>query len=332
VQRTHLGGYRPRTACPYPEVMDHRSNNRMGDFLRAQRARLTPEEVGLLAAGGRRVRGLRREEVAVLAGVSADYYARMEQGRERTPSAQVAEAISAALRLGADGRDYLFRLARLSPSTLCSDSEVSSELQQSIDAYPHAAAVVTNAASRVMAANATATALFAPMSRHETIVGALFLDDSARRFYVDWDNAARAEVCTLRLAMSYSPPHPEVVALVEQLLDASDPFRAMWKDENITGAPAASRVIEHPAVGLLRLAHQRFDVRGAAGLELTLLSATPGSQSADALKRLLPRSSFDTSIDASFADLTRELDTSREQGTGTLPGEQGRDGRGGRPI
>jgi len=285
--------------------MDH--SNRMGDFLRAQRARLSPDDVGLRDTGPRRVRGLRREEVAVLAGVSADYYARMEQGRERTPSAQVAEAISAALRLGPDGRDYLFRLARLSPSTLCSDSEVSRELQQTIDAFSHAAAFVTNAASRVVASNTTATALFAPMSEHDTIIGDLFLGDGARQFYVDWENAARAEVCTLRLAMSYAPPHPEVAELVEQLLDASAEFRSMWNDEHVTGAPAATRVIEHPAVGLLRLAHQRFDVRGAPGLELILLSAPADSQSAAALSRLSVTSSTRT-IDASFADLARQFD------------------------
>jgi len=243
----------------------------------------------------------------VLAGVSADYYARMEQGRERTPSAQVAEAVSAALRLGPDGRDYLFRLARLSPSTLSSDTDVSVELQQTLDAFPHAAAFVTNAASRVLAANTTATALFAPMSGHETLVGALFLDDSARTFYVDWDNAAAAEVCSLRLAMSYAPPHHEVVALVDRLLEGSAHFRSMWNDDNITGAPATARVIEHPTVGLLRLAHQRFDVRGAPGLELSVLTAPAGSQSAEALARLSQLTSFDAAVDASFADLTREL-------------------------
>jgi len=282
------------------------SANRMGDFLRAQRAQLTPEDVGLPENGSRRVRGLRREEVAVLAGVSADYYARMEQGRERTPSAQVAEAISAALRLGPDGRDYLFRLARLSPSTLSSDTDVSVELQQTLDAFPHAAAFVTNAASRVLAANATATALFAPMNGHGTLIGALFLDAGARQFYVDWENAAMAEVCTLRLAMSYAPPHPEVVALVETLIENSAPFRALWNDDNITGAPATSRVIEHPIVGLLRVAHQRFDVRGAPGLELTLLTAPPGSQSAEALARLAQLS--DAAVDSSFVELTRQLD------------------------
>ncbi|WP_320783503.1 helix-turn-helix transcriptional regulator [Streptomyces sp. CRN 30] len=288
--------------------MDHSSDNRMGDFLRTQRARLTPERVGLPATGPRRVRGLRREEVAVLAGVSADYYARMEQGRERTPSAQVTEAISAALHLGPEGREHLFRLARLSPSTLRADSEVSVELRQTIDAFAHSAALVTNAASRVLAANATASALFAPMSAHPTMTDALFLDDDARRFHVDWDNAARAEVCTLRLAMSYSPPHPEVLAVVDRLLEASAPFRALWNDEGITGAPTTSRVIEHPAVGLLRLAHQRFDVRGATGLELLVLSATPGSQSAEALARLSGQSGYGRSIDVTFADLTRRLE------------------------
>ena len=112
----------------------------------------------------------------------------------------------------------------------------------------------------------------------------------------------------LRLAMSFSPPHREVAALVDVLLDASVTFRAMWNDDDITGAPAASRVIEHPRVGLLRLAHQRFDVRGAPGLELVLLTAATGSQSAAALERLRPRSVFDASIDASFADLTRSFD------------------------
>lgn len=283
--------------------MGHSSSNRMGDFLRAQRERLSPEDVGLRTTGSRRVHGLRREEVAVLAGVSADYYSRLEQGRERTPSAQVAEALSAALRLGPDGRDFLFRLAQLSPSTLCADSEVSGELQQTLDAFPGAAAFVTNAASRVVATNATAAALLAPLSSQGTIVGALFLDEGARRFYVDWENAARAEVCSLRLAMSYSPPHPDLVALVEQLLEASEPFRVMWNDQNITGAPATSRVIEHPAVGLLRLAHQRFNVRGAPDLEMVVLSATAGSQSAEALRRLAPHDSLETSINALFADL-----------------------------
>lgn len=268
---------------------------------------MSPDELGLPPTGGRRVQGLRREEVAVLAGVSADYYARIEQGRERTPSAQVAEAISAALRLGPDGRDYLFRLARLSPSTLCSDSEVSLELQQTIDAFPHAAAFVTNAASRVMASNETATALFAPISQHGTIIADLFVGDGARQFYVDWENAARAEICTLRLAMSYAPPHPEVAELVEQLLESSNPFRSMWNDDDITGAPIATRVIEHPEVGLLRLAHQRFDVRGAPGLELILLSAPAESQSARALSRLFVPTSTQT-IDASFADLARQFD------------------------
>ncbi|MGW2092278.1 helix-turn-helix transcriptional regulator [Promicromonospora sukumoe] len=283
--------------------MDHSSGNRMGDFLRAQRERLSPEDVGLRTTGSRRVRGLRREEVAVLAGVSADYYSRLEQGRERTPSAQVAEALSAALRLGPDGRDLLFRLAQLAPSTPFEDSAVSDELQQTIDAFPGAAAFVTNAASRVVASNATATALFAPLSGEGTIVGALFLNEGARRFYVDWDNAARAEVCSLRLAMSYSPPHPELATLVDQLLAASEQFRGMWNDENITGAPATSRVIEHPAVGLLRLAHQRFDVRGAPDLELVVLSAAAGSQSAEALRRLAPHASVEDSINALFADL-----------------------------
>jgi len=295
------------------------SENTMGDFLRAQRARLTPAVVGLPAIPGRRVGGLRREEVAVLAGVSADYYARLEQGRERTPSAQVAEALSAALRLGPDAREYLFRLARLSPSTLAGESEVTLQIQQTLDAFPNAAAIITNSASRIVASNVTASALFAPIGDQASIASGLFLHPRAREFYVDWENAARAEVCTLRISMSYSPAPREVSNVVATLLSESEDFRSMWQDVNIAGSPASSRVIEHPDVGLLRLAHQRFDVRGAAGLELVVLSAAPGSQSADALVRLGRANIYALQVDTSFEALARSYATEpRELGSGSF--------------
>ena len=116
--------------------------NELGDFLRAQRARITPESAGLRSVGSRRVIGLRREEVAVLAGVSSDYYACLEQGRERTPSPQLMEAVARALQLGADARDHAFRLARLAPTTRVTDEQASPHLRQLMDSFPTAAAYV----------------------------------------------------------------------------------------------------------------------------------------------------------------------------------------------
>lgn len=162
-------------------------SNQLGEFLRAQRARVTPQEAGLPAVSGRRVAGLRREEVAVLSGVSADYYARLEQGRERTPSAQVVDAICQALRLTTDGRAHAFRLARLSPTSARAGEEVSSELLQTMEAFPQAIAYVTNPALRVLVANPAARAFMAPLLRREdSVMAAIFLDPAAREFYVNW--------------------------------------------------------------------------------------------------------------------------------------------------
>jgi transcriptional regulator with XRE-family HTH domain len=143
------------------------SSNRLGDFLRASRARLDPADAGLIGGGSRRVPGLRREEVAVLAGVSADYYARLEQGRERNPSAQVIDAIGRALCLTPHARDHAYRLAGLSPSLAANTSRdvVHPALLQLLDSFPSAAAYVLSPAFDVLATNSIAARTALPLRR-----------------------------------------------------------------------------------------------------------------------------------------------------------------------
>jgi transcriptional regulator with XRE-family HTH domain len=261
--------------------------NQLSDFLRAERARVTPQQVGLPAAPGRRVAGLRREEVAVLSGVSADYYARLEQGRERSPSAQVVDAICRALRLPPDARAHAFRLARLSPSFALADETVSPELLQTMEAFPHAIAYVTNPAFRILIANPAATAFVAPVLRQEaSVLAAIFLDPAARGFYVNWEEVSRALVSALRLAEGYNPTHPEVTHLVRHLYGGSAAFRGLWDDQTVEGLTATRATIRHPEVGLLQLSYQIFDVRSAPGHQLTVATAEAGTPSADAVAML----------------------------------------------
>lgn len=261
-------------------------SNALGAFLRAQRSRVTPGEAGLHSVGSRRVKGLRREEVAVLAGVSADYYARLEQGRERTPSPQLMEAISRALLLSPDARDHAFRLARLAPVTRISDERPSSHLRQVLDSFPSAAAYVVNPAFRVIAANDIATGLIAPAHHDSQMLQYMFLDPSARIYFRDWDEVSRTAVSAIRLAAGFSPPHPEVAAQVRRLYVRSPEFASLWDDREVQGLTIVHKRIRHPEVGDLELSYQTFDVREAPGLQLTVATAQPGSSSADALSLL----------------------------------------------
>ncbi|GAA2577083.1 helix-turn-helix transcriptional regulator [Winogradskya consettensis] len=266
--------------------MDQRPANALGDFLRGQRARVSPREAGLPSVGDRRVAGLRREEVAVLAGVSADYYTRLEQGRERSPSAQVVDALCTALRLGADARAHAFRLAGLAPSTPGAVENVSPELRQMMDAFPHAAAYITNPAFRVLAANPTAAALIAPIQGPEGILGSIFLSPAARDYYVNWDDVAQAAVHALRLSAGFVPQHPEVTDLVTLLHAESDAFRRIWDDHTVSGLALTRKTIRHPLVGVMDLNYQTFDIRSAPGQQLTAVTAQAGSDGAERLALL----------------------------------------------
>ena len=264
------------------------SDNALGEFLRARRARLGPEELGLASYGRRRVPGLRREEVAVLAGVNGDYYARLEQGRERNPSPQVLGALSEALRLDAEARDHLFRLAGAAPDGRgpATDRRVSPELVTLLDGYAHTPALVLDATLDVLAANALARALFSPFRRLDNLALTAFLDPAARSFYRRWPEVAEATVASLRHGTGPDPDHPRLREVVDTLLAASAEFAALWRSHVVSVKSQGPKELDHPEVGVLSLTYQTFDVRAAPGQQLVVYQAPPDSPSAQALALL----------------------------------------------
>lgn len=259
----------------------------MGDYLKSRRAVLRPADVSLPSSGVRRVPGLRREEVALLAGVSVDYYGRLEQGRERSPSVQVVEALAAALRLDDDGRSHLFGLAGHAPRTprrWVSD-HVDPGLLRLMDAWPDNPALVYNRAYDILAANPLATELFGELGAIGNLMLLVFTDPRSRDFYADWEMVAADSVAGFRMAYGAAPDDPRAKAVLAELLGGAE-FRALWDRRDARRKCLARKSFRHPEVGLLTLNMQTFDVRSAPGQELIVYDADPGTSSADALKLL----------------------------------------------
>ncbi|OXM46096.1 helix-turn-helix transcriptional regulator [Amycolatopsis alba] len=260
----------------------------LGAFLRARRAGRTPEEAGVLYSGRRKVPGLRREEVAVLAGVNADYYTRLEQGRETHPSPQVLDALCRALDLDPDAREHLYRLAGATPDATPTPSPrtVRPELRQLMDGYPHTPAFVIDPILDVLATNALADALFSPFSVADNLARMTFLDPAGKRFYARWDWTAQATVANLRVAAGFGAHDSGLRALVTELGEGSARFRELWETHQVRGKTREPKHLVHPDVGPLTLTYQAFDVRGAPGQQLIIYHAEPATPSAHALALL----------------------------------------------
>ncbi len=257
--------------------------NELGDYLRARRAAVAPADAGLPDGGPRRVPGLRRDEVALLAGVSTDYYIRLEQGRERHPSEQVLRAIAGALRLDDAAAAHLFRLGRSVFGMPATATTVAPELLRLMDGMREVPAFVVGAAQDVLAANAMAKELYDGFARYDNLLRMIFLDPYAREFYADWDRAARIAVGNLRASSSQFPKDERIERIVGELSVRSPAFTGLWARYEVRPRTHEDKHFRHPRVGEIRLHFEALAVTSAPGQHLSVYSAEPGSAGADAL-------------------------------------------------
>ncbi len=273
--------------------MDHRAE--IKEFLSSRRARISPERAGLPAYGGnRRVKGLRREEVALLAGVSVDYYVRLERGNLAGASESVLEALARALQLDDAERDHLFTLARESDATPVrrrpATKGVRPALQQILEAITDAPAWIRNAQFDILAANqlsrALYTSMFAGTRRPPNTARFTFLDPAAREFFVDWDRAADDIAAVLRLQAGKNPHDKALSDLIGELSTRSETFRSRWADHNVRFHRSGRKKLHHPVVGDLEIDFEAMEFPSDPGLTMVVYTAPAGSPTADALKLL----------------------------------------------
>ncbi|MFD8543090.1 helix-turn-helix transcriptional regulator [Streptomyces sp. NPDC059649] len=270
------------------------TENLLGRFLRARRELLRPEDLGLPAGARRRVVGLRREEVARLAGVSTDYYVRLEQGRECHPSTQVVDALARALELEDDATAHLHRLAR--PSAVrrrrpARRGQVSPHLLRMMAAWPHTPAVVLDHCLTVLAANPLGEALFDGHTYSGDLVRLVFLDPDARDFYPDWERVAVNTVAGLRAAVDTAYDDtayddPRLIEVVGELSLRNETFRRLWARHDIRRKTHETKRFHHPLVGELTLHYESLTVNSAHGQQLVVYQAAPASRSEEALSLL----------------------------------------------
>jgi transcriptional regulator with XRE-family HTH domain len=266
------------------------------EFLTSRRARTTPEQVGLRSYGRRRVPGLRREEVAVLAGVSVPYYTRLERGDMNGVSESVLEALARALELDDAERAHLFDLARAAqptgarPRRRRATQRVRPEVQWTLDAITGAAAFVGNDRLDLLGANqlgrALFSALYAAPTRPVNSARFVFLDPRAETFYDDWERVADWCVAALRWAAGRDPHDRDLSDLVDELAKHSEAFRTRWATHDVRFHDVGVKHFHHPVVGELSLNLTRLDLPGDPGLTIFTYTAEPGSRSEEALKLL----------------------------------------------
>lgn len=267
------------------------------EFLSSRRARLSPEKAGLPAYGGnRRVKGLRREEVAMLAGVSVDYYVRMERGSLSGVSESVLDALASALQLDEAEREHLFALARESGAPAKRRKRKSAgtlrpALLQMLDAITEAPAWIRNGRHDILAMNQLARALYSPVladpRRPANTTRFVYLNpEEAERFFVDYDQIARDAAAMLRLEAGSNPHDEKLIALVGELSTRSELFRQRWASQDVRFHRSGRKRLNHPIVGQLDLDFEAMPLPSEPGLQMNVYTAAAGNPTADALKML----------------------------------------------
>lgn len=269
------------------------------EFLSSRRARISPDQAGLPAYGGnRRVKGLRREEVALLARVSVDYYVRMERGNLAGASDSVLDSLADALHLDEAERAHLYALAEASqpPSTRTRQrpaaKRVRPQIHQVLDAISNAPAWVRNGRHDIIAMNSLARALYSPVLESDSRRPAnttrfVYLQETAaREFFVDYDQIAADAAAMLRLEAGRNPRDQDLIALVGELSTRSETFRHRWASQDVKFHRSGTKRLRHPAVGRLDLDFESMELSSEPGLRLNLYTAAAGTPTADGLSLL----------------------------------------------
>jgi transcriptional regulator with XRE-family HTH domain len=304
--------------------MDTRSEVR--EFLSTRRARITPEKAGLPAFGGnRRVPGLRREEVSLLAGVSVDYYTRLERGDLSGASDSVLDALARALQLDEAETAHLSDLARVANASPIvrtprkKPGELRASILRLLDAMTEAPAVVRNSYFDYLAANALGRALYAPVFAQPQPNSArfAFLDPAAQDFYPEWDRNTRELVAAMRGEAGRNPFDRKLTDLVGELSTRSERFRTLWAAHDVRFHRTGVKRIAHPVVGEIELTYEAFALPADPGLHLSTYTAEPGTASADKLKMLASWAATDAAApEPAASEQTHDVDAAPERTSG----------------
>ncbi|WP_158849469.1 helix-turn-helix domain-containing protein [Saccharothrix deserti] len=262
--------------------------NHLGEYLRARRELVTAEQAGLADVGRRRVSGLRREEVAMLAGISVDYYLRLERGRDRNPSVQVLRSIARVLQLDDEHMTYLLSLVADDPRRTRRRPRretAPASTAKLLSALPHPA-FVEGRYFDILAANATATALSPRLSVGGNQLLDVFLDPAEQTLHLDWDGTTKCYVASLRRSVGTDTDDQRFIELIGELSLASPRFRTLWNRHDVSTQRGTSVPFDHPQVGEMRLHRERLAISGTDGITLVIYHAEAGSADAEKLALL----------------------------------------------
>jgi len=255
------------------------TNKQLGEFLRLKRESLSPKDLGLPVSKRRRTPGLRREEVAELAGISADWYMRLEQGRDSLPSKMTADALAKVLKLTPAERSHLLRLSRGSSSRVFKKESVPNDVVKLVQKLPTPAYVI-GARFDILCFNSVLDEAFPELTKgtsslEKNILYKIFMTPDARTYFINWDKEARDMLEGFRISYDLWAHAPEFIELVEKLKSISPEFRKWWKSHGVLPKVSGEKEIQHEKWGKMKLSYSLFQLVGLPDLKLVLYSPLP---------------------------------------------------------